>query len=212
MTVHACTHTHICMHVHTHTCIHKRADLSLHCILMMESSEWGRGGTEKRKGLCEQSAGKQTRRGQHWMKEGLGRKWRGARGGGLPRFMALTSASFSTGCSQPRLSPPLHTSLPIYLLLLFASSEPLPPPSLRPRLRPLVGCESSDYKAFAIQLMHTQCELFQPHYDLCFMDSRWPDTTKHQYCAGIAVLATNAKLWSNRGAHAKGWEAEGSLS
>lgn len=56
--------------------------------------------------------------------EGEGERRRGRRGGnmGVPRFMALTSASFSTRCSQPVCHAPLVT---LHLLLLLSPSPPL---------------------------------------------------------------------------------------
>lgn len=100
------------------------------------------GGVEKREGSREQSAGKQTRRGRHWMKEGLGGGGVSGGVGGLPRFMALTSASFSTGCSQPRLSPtsPSITSTPA---CTSTSSSSLHPPKPCPLpLSDLTGSHS----------------------------------------------------------------------
>lgn len=62
--------------------------------------------------------------------DGEGERGKGRRGGGymgVPRFMALTSASFSTRCSQPVYHAPPSSSFPTLLLL-----SPSPP---------LVGCE-----------------------------------------------------------------------
>lgn len=52
-----------------------------------------------------------------------GRAERGGIHTGVHRFMALTSASFSTHCSEPVCHAPLHHHLPAFAISLLVSSE-----------------------------------------------------------------------------------------
>lgn len=56
-------------------------------------------------------------------KKGEGRAERGGIHTGVHRFMALTSASFSTHCSEPVCHAPLHHHLPAFAISLLVSSE-----------------------------------------------------------------------------------------
>lgn len=126
---------HVLTHIHTYTC-GQICHFIVFWWLGQVNGGWG--------GLGEQSAGKQTRKGQHWMKEGLGEEVerRAAQIHGFDICVLLDwllTAPFVTPLPSTPACPP-H----LFLHLHFASSKPLPLPTLRPHLLLLVRCESEE--------------------------------------------------------------------